>query len=106
VKIGHESPDAANGCGLGQWRFRCHSGHRAGKWERLTLVTRLIESTTHRFVEPEFAQLIALLTAWRQEIDSEPFAHEDDWATVDSPAFDVVFGLPGQAHVDGAQGMP
>jgi len=72
----------------------------------LTLVTRLIESTTHRFVEPEFAQLIALLTAWRLEIDSEPFAHEDDWATVDSPAFDVVFGRPRQAHVDGAQGLP
>jgi hypothetical protein len=92
--------------GMGQWPFRCHSGHRAGKWERLTLVTRLIESTTHRFVEPEFAQLIALLTAWRQEIDSEPFAHEGDWATVDSPAFDVVSGWPSQPRADDAAGLP
>lgn len=58
--------------------------------ERRTVVTRLIETATHRFVEPEFAQLIALFEAWRQEIDSEPFAHEGDWVTVDSPVFDVV----------------
>lgn len=54
------------------------------------MVTRLIETATHRFVEPEFAQLIALFEAWRQDIESEPFAHESDWATVDSPVFDVV----------------
>ena len=54
------------------------------------MVTRLIESATHRFVEPEFAQLIALFDEWRQEIDSEPFAHEDDWATEDSPAFRAI----------------
>lgn len=51
------------------------------------MVTRLIESATHRFVESEFAQLIALFAMWRQDIDSEPFAHESDWVTVDSPAF-------------------
>jgi hypothetical protein len=45
-----------------------------------------------RFVESEFAQLIALFAAWRQDIDSEPFAHEAEWATVDSPAFRVVAG--------------
>jgi hypothetical protein len=92
--------------GLGQRRFRCHRGYRAGKWERSTLVTRLIESTTHLFVEPEFAQLMALLTAWRQEIDSEPFAHEGDWATVDSPAFDVVCGWPLRPRADGTPGLP
>ena len=54
------------------------------------MVTRLIESATHRFVEPEFAQIIALFAMWRQDIDSEPFAYESDWATVDSPAFRVV----------------
>jgi len=53
-------------------------------------VTRLIESATHEFVESEFAQLIALFAVWRQDIDSEPFAHESDWATVDSPAFHAV----------------
>ncbi len=58
------------------------------------MVTTLIASATHRFVEPEFAQLIALFAAWRQEIDSEPFAHESDWATVDSPAFHVVSSWP------------
>ena len=55
-----------------------------------TVVTRLIESATHRFVESEFAQLIALFAAWRQDIDSEPFSHEGDWATIDAPAFRVV----------------
>jgi hypothetical protein len=54
------------------------------------VVTRLIESATHRFVESEFAQLIALFAVWRQDIDSEPFAHESDWATVDAPAFRTV----------------
>jgi len=64
------------------------------------VVTRLIQTATHRFVEPEFAQLIALFEAWRQEIDSVPFAHEDEWATVDSPAFDVVAGWPQQPQPD------
>lgn len=75
---------------MGQRPFRCHSGHPAAENECPTVVTRLIESATHRFVEPEFAQLIALFAMWRQDIDSEPFAHEGDWATVDSPAFRVV----------------
>jgi hypothetical protein len=56
----------------------------------LTLVTTLIQSATHRFVEPEFSQLTALFAAWRQDIDSEPFAYEGEWATVDSPVYDVV----------------
>ena len=54
----------------------------------------LIETATHRFVEPEFAQLTDLFEAWRQEIDSEPFAYEDEWATVDSPVFDVFSEQP------------
>lgn len=54
------------------------------------MVTRLIESATHRFVESEFAQLIAMFAMWQQDIDSEPFAHESDWVTVDSPAFRTV----------------
>lgn len=54
------------------------------------MVTRLIETATHPFVEPEFTQLVALFAAWREDIDSEPFAYESDWATVDSPAFRVV----------------
>lgn len=51
------------------------------------MVTRLIGNATHGFVESEFAQLIALFAAWREDIDSEPFAYEGDWVTVDSPAF-------------------
>jgi hypothetical protein len=54
------------------------------------VVTTQSESTTHGFVEPEFTELIALLEAWQQDIDSEPFAYESDWATVESPAFRVV----------------
>ncbi|WP_166664046.1 hypothetical protein [Actinophytocola oryzae] len=41
-------------------------------------------------MESEFAELIALFAAWRQDLDSEPFTYEADWATVDAPAFDVV----------------
>lgn len=58
------------------------------------MVTRLIENATHPFVESEFAQLIALFAAWRQDIDSEPFAYEGEWATVDAPAFRVVASWP------------
>jgi hypothetical protein len=73
------------------------------------VVTRLIESATHRFVESEFGQLIALFAAWRQDIDSEPFAHEADWITVDSPAFRVVSTWPRHCHEPqpgGAPGIP
>jgi hypothetical protein len=77
------------------------------------VVTRLIESATHRFVEPEFAQLIALFAAWREDIDSEPFAYESDWATVDSPAFRVVatwatrrHGTQPRTRPEGAPGIP
>lgn len=66
----------------------------------MTVVTTLIGSATHRFVEPEYAQLIALFAAWRQEIDSVPFAYEGEWATVDAPAFDVVATWPRQPHRD------
>jgi hypothetical protein len=83
----------------------CHSawgsglfGVTAGNWESLTVVTRLIEPATHPFVEPEFTQLVALFAAWRDDIDSEPFAHESDWATVDSPAFRVVSTWASQRH--------
>lgn len=62
--------------------------------KRRTVVTRLIGTATHRFVESEFAQLIALFAAWRQDIDSEPFAYESEWATVDSPVFRVVSTWP------------
>jgi hypothetical protein len=81
---------------MGQRSFRCHSRHTGAEKECPTVVTRLIESATHRFVEPEFAQLIALFAMWRQDIDSEPFAHESDWATVDSPAFRSVSAWPQQ----------
>lgn len=72
------------------------------------MVTRLIESATHRFVESEFAQLIALFAAWRQDLDSEPFAHEGDWATVDAPAFRVVPTWPQRQPTlpDAAPEMP
>ena len=77
------------------------------------MVTRLIESATHRFVESEFAQLIALFAVWRQDIDSEPFAHESDWATVDSPAFRTVTTCAPPEHTpqprtspDGTPGFP
>jgi hypothetical protein len=62
--------------------------------KRRTVVTRLIGTATHRFVESEYAQLIALFAAWRQDIDSEPFAYESEWATVDAPAFRVVSTWP------------
>jgi hypothetical protein len=63
-------------------------------------------------VESEFGQLIALFAAWRQDIDSEPFAHEADWITVDSPAFHVISTWP--RHLEprqdtrpgGAPGIP
>jgi hypothetical protein len=70
------------------------------------VVTTLIESATHRFVESEFAQLIALFAAWRQDIDSEPFAYEDEWATVDSPAFRVVPTWPCQQRETSPGGTP
>ena len=76
-----------------------------GNWERLTVVTTLFGSATHRFVESEFTQLIALFEAWRQEIDSVPFAYEDEWATVDSSAFDAVPAGPGEPHADCEQGL-
>lgn len=65
------------------------------------MVTQLIADATHRIVEPEFAQLIALFVAWRQDIDSEPFAYENDWATVDSPALRVVASWPSRQQPPG-----
>lgn len=32
-------------------------------------------------METTYAQLIALFAAWRDELDSEPFAYENEWAT-------------------------
>jgi hypothetical protein len=72
----------------------------------LTVVTTLFGLATHRFVEPEFTQLIALFEEWREEIDSVPFAYEGEWARVDSPAFDVVSAWPGEPHVDCEPGLP
>ncbi|MFI7678052.1 hypothetical protein [Actinophytocola sp. NPDC049390] len=47
----------------------------------------MLEKATYGFVESTEAQLIALFQAWRQDIDSEPFAHEHEWAGVDAPRF-------------------
>lgn len=47
----------------------------------------MLEKATYGFVEPTNAQLIALFEAWRQDIDSEPFAYENEWAGVDAPPF-------------------
>ncbi len=30
-------------------------------------------------METTYAQLMALFVAWRDELDSEPFAHETEW---------------------------
>jgi hypothetical protein len=57
-------------------------------------------------VESEFAQLIALFAAWRQDIDSEPFAYEGDWATVDSPVFNVVSSWPPKSRPSGPSCLP
>ena len=70
------------------------------------MVTRLIGSATHRFVESEFAQLIALFAAWRQDIDSEPFAYENEWATVDAPAFSGVPSWPSRKPPFPRSGRP
>ena len=51
-------------------------------------VTVMLEKATYGFVEPtESSQLIALFEAWRQDIDSEPFAYENEWTGVDAPPF-------------------
>lgn len=38
-------------------------------------------------MEPTSSQLIALFAAWRRDIDSEPFAYEDEWAIANSLRF-------------------
>jgi hypothetical protein len=50
----------------------------------------MLEKATYGFVEPTEAQLIALFEAWREDIDSEPFAHEQEWHGVDAPRFRTV----------------
>ena len=50
----------------------------------------MLEKATYGFVEPTESQLIALFEAWRQDIDSEPFAYEHEWAGVDAPRFGTV----------------
>ncbi len=47
----------------------------------------MLEKATYGFVEPTESQLIALFEAWRADIDSEPFAHEHEWAGVNAPRF-------------------
>jgi hypothetical protein len=58
----------------------------------------MLEKATYRFVESTNAQLTALFEAWRQDIDSEPFAYEGEWATVDAPAFHVVSSWAPHRH--------
>ena len=57
-----------------------------------------MDLATYEIVEPTNAQLTALFAAWRLDIDSEPFAYEADWATVDSPAFRVVSPWASRRH--------
>lgn len=45
------------------------------------LVTVVNGQTTYQIVEPGHPQLTALFAAWREEIDSVPFAHEPEWTT-------------------------
>jgi len=47
----------------------------------------MLEKATYEFVEPTESQLIALFEAWCEDIDSEPFAYENEWAGVDAPRF-------------------
>lgn len=62
-----------------------------------TAVTGMLEKATYGFVESTNAQLIELFEAWRQDIDSEPFAHESEWAGIDAAPFRTV---PTWAHAD------
>jgi len=39
---------------------------------------------TYEIVETTYAQVIALFVAWRDELDSEPFAHESEWVAFES----------------------
>ena len=55
----------------------------------------MLQKATYGFVEPTESQLIALFAAWREDIDSEPFAYENEWAGMDAPRFRA---LPALAH--------
>jgi hypothetical protein len=57
----------------------------------------MLEKATYGFVESTNAQLIALFEAWRQDIDSEPFAHEAEWSGVDAPRFHM-FAARAHSH--------
>jgi hypothetical protein len=59
----------------------------------------MLEKATYGFVEPTNAQLIALFEAWLHDIDSEPFAYENEWAALDSAHYRAF-----SAHVRHRQG--
>lgn len=54
-------------------------------------------------MEPTNAQLIALFAAWLQDIDSEPFAYEGEWTSLDSPRYQDVTSWVSQ---QGGQACP
>jgi hypothetical protein len=58
----------------------------------------MLEKATYGFVEPTNVQLIALFEAWSQDIDSEPFAYENEWAGVDAPRFRMFAARAHQHH--------
>jgi hypothetical protein len=55
-------------------------------------------------VEPTYAQLIALFAAWLQDIDSEPFAYEGEWTSLDSPRYHGVTSWVNQQGGPGCSG--
>lgn len=58
----------------------------------------MLEKATYGFVEPTESQLIALFEAWRLDIDSEPFAYENEWAGVDASPFRAFTAWAHQDH--------
>jgi hypothetical protein len=55
-------------------------------------------------VEPTYAQLTALFAAWLQDIDSEPFAYEGEWTSLDSPRYHGVTSWVNQQGGSGCSG--
>lgn len=54
-------------------------------------------------MEPTNAQLIALFTAWLEDIDSEPFKYEGEWTSLDSPRYS---GVTSWVSQQGGQACP
>lgn len=48
-------------------------------------------------METTNAQLTALFVAWRDELDSEPFAYEHDWMAFEAACLDPVDGIVTEA---------